>query len=138
MTVHEVCGQCGKSIVTAFRPAIFDRDILALDGTGFLQTLVERRYEMCIRTGRSAVEIADHRHRRLLRARRERPCSRAAEQRDELAAFHSITWSARWDSAGGTSRFSDLAVFRLITNSNLVDCCTGRLAGFSPLRIWPA
>jgi hypothetical protein len=29
---------------------------------------------------------ADHRHRRLLRARRERPCGgRAAEQRDELA-----------------------------------------------------
>src|SRR5271165_3110853 len=29
-----------------------------------------------------------HRHRRLLRARRERPPSRAAEQRDELAPFH--------------------------------------------------
>jgi len=31
------------------------------------------------------VEKPDHRHRRLLRARRDRPCSRAAEQRDELA-----------------------------------------------------
>jgi hypothetical protein len=30
----------------------------------------------------------------LLRARRERPSSRAAEQRDELASFHSITSSA--------------------------------------------
>jgi hypothetical protein len=39
---------------------------------------------------------ADHRHRRLLSARRERPRRRAAEQRDELAAFHSIT-SSRTD-----------------------------------------
>jgi hypothetical protein len=34
-------------------------------------------------------------HRRLLRTRRERPCGRAAEKRDEGAAFHSITSSAR-------------------------------------------
>src|SRR6516162_8676263 len=76
MTAYEVCRQCGKPIVMTFRPAIFDRDILAFDGAGFLQALVECRYEMCIRTGRSAVEIADHRHRRLLRARRERPRDR--------------------------------------------------------------
>src|SRR6516165_11344382 len=37
---------------------------------------------------------SDHRHRRLLRARRERPCCRrAAEQRYESAPFHSITFS---------------------------------------------
>src|SRR5262249_45086911 len=42
---------------------------------------------------------ADHRHRRLLRAGRERPSGcRAAEKRDELAAFHSITSSARASS----------------------------------------
>jgi hypothetical protein len=29
---------------------------------------------------------ADYRHRRLLRARRERPCYRAAQQRNERAA----------------------------------------------------
>jgi len=38
--------------------------------------------------GRSAAEKADHWHRRLLRARRKRPRSRAAEQRDELAPPH--------------------------------------------------
>jgi hypothetical protein len=38
----------------------------------------------------------------LLRARRERPCGRAAEQRDELAALHSITSSARASSIGST------------------------------------
>src|SRR5215472_1972110 len=85
MTAYEVCRQCGKPIVMTFRPAIFDRDILAFDGAGFLQALVECRYEMCIRTGRSAVEIADHRHHWLLRARGERPSCRTTEQRDELA-----------------------------------------------------
>src|SRR5262249_49516929 len=57
----------------------------------------------------------------LLRARRERPCHRAAEKRDELAPPHSITSSARADSVGGTSIPSALAALRLITNSNLVD-----------------
>src|SRR5262249_53690091 len=71
----------------------------------------------------------------LLRARRDRPrCRRAAEHRDELAAFHhSITSSARASWVAGTSRPSALAVFRLITSSYLVGACTGRSAGFSPL-----
>ena len=73
----------------------------------------------------------------LLRARRERPRRRAAEQRDELAALHSITSSARASSVGGISRPSAFAVFRLITSSNLVDCRTGRSAGFSPFRMRP-
>src|SRR6516164_561289 len=54
----------------------------------------------------------DHRKRTLLRLRRERPCPRAAEQRDELAPLHlrghSITASARASSVGGTSRPSAL------------------------------
>ena len=37
--------------------------------------------------------------------------------------------------AGGTLRPRALAVFRLITNSYLVGACTGRSAGFSPLKI---
>ena len=36
---------------------------------------------------------------------------------------------------GGTSRPSALAVLRLITSSYLVGACTGRSAGFSPLRM---
>ena len=41
--------------------------------------------------------------RSLLRAHRDRPRSRrAAEERDELAADHSITSSARESSVGGT------------------------------------
>src|SRR5262245_24610028 len=71
----------------------------------------------------------------LLRPRRERPRRRPAEQRDEFAAPHSITSSARASSVGGTSRPSALEVLRLITSSYLVGACTGRSAGFSPFRI---
>jgi len=46
----------------------------------------------------------------------ERPRSRTAEQRDELAASHSITSSARASSVGGTSRPSAFAVLRLMTS----------------------
>src|SRR5215469_16563810 len=74
---------------------------------------------------------------RRLRARRERPRGRAAEERDELAAFHSITSSTLASSCGGTSRPSALAVCRLIANSNLVDCNTGSSAGLAPLMMLP-
>src|SRR6516165_9465264 len=47
-----------------------------------------------------------------------------------FTSHHSITSSARASSVGGTVRPSVLAVLRLITNSNLVDCMTGRSAGF--------
>src|SRR5262245_60774705 len=73
---------------------------------------------------------------RLLRARRERPRGcRPAEERDERAALHSITSSARASSLAGTSRPSALAVLRLTCSSNLVGCCTGRSAAFAPLRM---
>jgi len=48
---------------------------------------------------------------------------------------YSITSSAMARSVGGTVRPKVLAVLRLITNSNLVGACTGRSAGFSPLRM---
>jgi len=82
MAVHEVFRQCGKPIIVAFRPTVFDRDVSALDVARFLQTLVERGQEMCIRSERSAVEIADHRQRRLLRVRSHRPRYRCAAKRD--------------------------------------------------------
>src|SRR5207245_10262225 len=60
---------------------------------------------------------------------------RAAEQRDELASLHSITSSTRASRLSGTVRPSAFAGLRLITSSYLVGACTGRSAGFSPLRI---
>src|SRR5215471_10438868 len=48
---------------------------------------------------------------------------------------YSITSSARESMDGGTVRPRALAVFRLNRSSFLVGACTGRSAGFSPLRI---
>src|SRR5262245_28523704 len=73
-------------------------------------------------------------------AARRRGCvaARGAKQGDELAApNHSITSSARASSVGGISRPSALAVARLMTNSNLVGCITGRSDGLAPLRMRP-
>jgi hypothetical protein len=48
---------------------------------------------------------------------------------------YSITSSARASNDGGTVRPRACAVLRLITSSYLVGACTGRSAGFSPLRM---
>src|SRR5262245_40951227 len=80
-------------------------------------------------------ENPDAPHAFALRARRQRPRGRAAQQRDELAAFQSITLSARTRIDSGTVRPSAFAVLRLMTSSNFVGCSTGRLAGLAPLRI---
>jgi hypothetical protein len=52
-----------------------------------------------------------------------------------LRRSYSIISSARASSEGGMVRPSAFAVLRLTTSSNLVGCCTGRLAGSSPLRM---
>ncbi len=68
LTTDEIAGQLGQPIVTTLRPAVFDRDILSLDITGFAQPLVERGRIRCKLAGRGAAEETDHRHRLLLRA----------------------------------------------------------------------
>ncbi len=74
----------------------------------------------------------------LLRTRREWQCgSRAAQQRDELAASHSITSSAATSSLSGTVRPSILAVSALMTSSNLLACTTGMSVGLASLRMRP-
>jgi hypothetical protein len=72
----------------------------------------------------------------LLRSSRKRPCGcRAAEERDELAAVHSITSSARTKKVSAIARPSALAVLRLTISSNFVGCSIGRSAGLAPLRM---
>src|SRR4029079_11424889 len=48
---------------------------------------------------------------------------------------HSITSAARSRKDSGIASPSVLAVLRLTTTSNLTGACTGRSAGFSPLRM---
>jgi hypothetical protein len=61
-------------------------------------------------------------------------CQKETFRRGEERRY-SITSSASNRIELGTSMPRALAVFRLMRNSNLVDCRTGRSAGFAPLRI---
>src|SRR6516225_10431035 len=123
----------------AFAPSIINPEVAALGPTQLLQRLHQHRvahlHIRIIRVGAGS-EYTDTSHGlALLRPRRERPRGRAAEQSDKLAPLHSITSSASNCKELGTSRPSAWAVCMLITNSNLVDCSTGRSAGLAPLRI---
>src|SRR5262245_23026612 len=109
---------------SAASPALqanIDAEILAFNPSQLTKFLDEcREIRLPRRVGRRAIhEHADAPNAlaRLLRARCERPRRRAAEQRDERAAFHSITSSARCCRNQGTSMPSALAVLRLMTSS---------------------
>src|SRR5262245_11466016 len=119
-------------------PAERDAHVLTFDiVAGLLHAQPKCRHVRSRFARRPAAEEPDHWHRRPLRSRRERPGGGAAEQRDELAALHSITSSATSSRSRGISRLSDLAVLRLITSSYLVGCSTGRSPGFAPFKILP-
>ena len=130
-----------QSVGIAAGSAVIDPDVLTIGPTQLLQRLLEcGEAGLSFRVLRGQIhEYADPPHALgLLRAQTASSTRRrAAEKRDELAPPHSITSSAIESSAGGTSMPSARAVCRLMTNSNLVDCSTGRSAGFAPLRILP-
>ena len=63
-------------------------------------------------------------------------CRLATMQCSKLHPY-SITSSARPDRGSGMVMPSVLAVLRLMYSSTFVACCTGRSAGFSPLRTRP-
>src|SRR5262249_3311756 len=122
-------------------PAVLNLDVLPDSPAQLLQSLQECRVAglrlRIVRGVRHEHTNAPH-PLALLRARRERPRSRAAEPRDEVASPHSITSSPKERRPAGILRPSVLAVFRFITNSNLLGCSTGKSAGFAPLRMRPA
>src|SRR5262249_33209803 len=134
--LNQIGGERGQSIIVTVRPAVFDGYIAPLVIPGFGEALPEPVHPLGRIAGRNSAEESDYRRRRLLRIRRERPRRRSAEQRDELAArSHSITSSASASNLSGTSRPSAFAVLRLTTSSYFVGACTGKSAGFSPLRM---
>src|SRR5215470_12979713 len=117
-------------------PAVCDNDVSAFVIASTTQTFLEGTDIGGLRLA-AAAENSHHWHSLLPRARCKRPRRRATKARNELPAPHSITSSARTSREAGKVMPSVLAVLRLMTNSNLVDCITGRSAGFSPLRIRP-
>ena len=77
----------------------------------------------------------------VLRCRKASLCARRrpeqAQQARSRCCGYSITSLASICIEIGTSIPRALAVFALSTSSNLVDCCTGKSAGFAPLRMRP-
>src|SRR5262249_27166518 len=117
----------GITLGASLPPAILDDDCAALAPAELAQPLHERGGPCALACRRTAPEESDRRRlARLLRARRERPHSRRAEQRDELAPPHSITSLAPCRNGSGMVRTSAFAVLRLTTSSNLFASCTGR------------
>jgi hypothetical protein len=153
-----------NSLICSLRPPKPPGQVLALDEAGKPQLIKEgdnRRHFP--RAGNQNTEASGAR--RLLRPHAKGPHSRrAAENGNEVPSLHpspvkaivylnysttglvhssnakhySITSSARATICVGIVRPSALAVLRLTASSTLVDCWTGRSAGFSPLRIRPA
>ena len=90
LSANQIGRQHRESVVPILRETVFNNDVLALDIARFFQALAKRRQDICILAGPPAVEKSDHRQRRLLRARRDWPRRRAAENGDERAASQLI------------------------------------------------
>ena len=73
LSANQIGRQRRQPIDLILGPAVFDRHVLALDIAGLLQALAKSAQTVRGRVRRCGVEEPDHRHRRLLRARRERP-----------------------------------------------------------------
>src|SRR5262249_5479994 len=112
----------GQALAAPVCPAIFDRDRAALDPTEVVEPPRECGRPLTFRQRCAVAQEPDNWSlRRLLRSRRERPRRhRATEQRGELAPFHSMISSARVRRLSEILRPSAVAVFELITSSNLV------------------
>ena len=87
LTAYQIGCEVGQSVVLVLRPAILDRHILALDVARFTKALAECGQIACTIDWRRAANESYHRHRWLLRARRERPrrYRAAAKQDHEIA-----------------------------------------------------
>src|SRR5262249_21128961 len=137
--IEQLAGELARMRRVARTPAIDELDIAALDPAqgvrGRLETHAPRLPSRVIRYPHQPAP-PPHAIRRL-RARRERPRRRrAAEERDELTAFHSITSSAIARRLSGTVRPSAFAAVRLMTRSKLVRLSTGRAPRLVPPKMF--
>jgi hypothetical protein len=110
-TTHQFGRHRRQQIISPVRPAVFDLYVLAIDVVGLVQSVPERGHLKCVRIKRRDAEKSDYRHRLLLRARRERPCDRAAEQRDELAPFYLTELHLTLDEPGLRRKYIQLMRF---------------------------
>src|SRR5262249_6681230 len=88
-TSNEISCERRQPIQLSLRPVIFDRNVLTIQVTGLVQATAESRHLWSERLRRLPIQESDHRHRRLLRARRERPDGyTAAKKCDEFPPPH--------------------------------------------------
>src|SRR5262249_6903612 len=130
--IHGTAHQIGRMNVHSLRRQAetsgIDHEVSAFNEAEPSHFIEHRHIMRCIaRARKQAAETINAPD--VLSTRCQRPRSRAAEQRYERAAFHSITSSARASSVGGTSRPRALAVLRLTMSSSLVDNSTGNSLG---------
>lgn len=88
--MHKVGGHVGEPLVVAFRPTIFNRNVLAVDVASLLQPLQEAANIGRKSLRRRAIEKTDDWRRRLFAVRRDRQCRRASEECDELTPPHML------------------------------------------------
>jgi hypothetical protein len=80
------------------------------------------------------VKRSDHRHRRLLRTRRERPRGRAADQRDELALVTKSCEFKHLRCLGGTKcRYDTISIFLAVSGTPPPANSTSRRRNVEPL-----
>jgi hypothetical protein len=84
----EIGCKCGQPINFVLRIPILYRHVLALDIASFLQALEERSRKVFEDISGLGAEVTNHRHRRLLRPRDERPRRRAPKPHNKLSASH--------------------------------------------------
>src|SRR5262249_58043877 len=86
---NELSCEFGIALAATLRIPIFNREIATFDPADLAQPLHKSSDPLTFGRRRSGPQVPDGRQLpQLLRARRERPRHRAAEQRYELAAFH--------------------------------------------------
>src|SRR5262249_39997572 len=110
---HYLLRQLWKAIVFVSRKSQLDIDVAAFQPAVPFESLLKCRNSLLPFSAGLQVMHQDANAPHpvgLLRLRRQRPRRRTAEQRDELAALHSITSSAMESTLGRTSMPSVLAV----------------------------
>ena len=132
----QISRQRQQAGILPFRPAVFQRHVLAGDVGGLGKAALQSTEPELIGVAGSWAQPANHRHAQLLRVHRERPRDRCAPYEcHERAASHSITSSARPSSGSGTVSPSAVAVLRLMPSVYLSARCTGRSPALVPLRM---
>src|SRR5262249_12211966 len=102
--LDELGNDLSKARTVSLRPPCLERNGTTLDPAEFAQSLRECGMPLAVGGRCAHAPVADGRKPWLLRARRERPSRRTADQRDELPASHSRPQGSKPRTASSHSR----------------------------------